>query len=141
MPLHYYISIIALARFIGRRVVQLSSPKLSQTMKLSPKLFQTLTCENIEITSLPSKHLFEGILWLNLPLFKVCVNLIILKSWTEPEYIDIVYICLHVNYLIKILYKPKHGQIIFSEFYAFSLVTSDSVRQFSTPSVRMYILY
>ena len=30
-----------------------------------------------------------------------------LRLLSDPEYIDIVYICLHVNYLNKILFKPR----------------------------------
>ena len=32
------------------------------------------------------------------------------SSLSDPEYINIVYICLHANYLNKLLFKPKPGQ-------------------------------
>ena len=40
---------------------------------------------------------------------KYCLNIkniSALSLLSDPEYIDIEYICLHVNYLNKILFKP-----------------------------------
>ena len=31
---------------------------------------------------------------------------------SDPEYINIVYVCLHANYLNKILFKPKVELVI-----------------------------
>ena len=49
------------------------------------------------------------------PWFHAVISLVSLNYnglLSDPEYIDIVYICLHANYLNKILFKPNYNGIL-----------------------------